>query len=77
MKILIYGLFLGRQKPEENWQCIFLKIRFTNKENGQLEEIYEKKFTDLAIKNSEYFQLIAECKAIHHLDSVIDEIEME
>ena len=29
--------FLGRQKPEENWQCIFLKLRLTKQEKTQFQ----------------------------------------
>jgi hypothetical protein len=64
--------FVGRS--QNKWQCIFLKIRLTHEEKEEVEKQYENMKRDLDVKNDGNFQLLAKCRPIEDLNSILTEL---
>ncbi|MGC1930766.1 MAG: hypothetical protein WA667_17490 [Candidatus Nitrosopolaris sp.] len=66
---------VANQKDRGERKCIFAKVRLTMDNRSQVEQIHRKNKEDLQIQNNDNFQLLAECRNIQQLDSVIQEIQ--
>ena len=60
-------------KSEQQWNCIFLKILFSNKTKREVEEIHSSKKSIVDFNINE-FQLKCECKDIEEADQILADI---
>lgn len=59
----------------DEWTCIFLKIRLTMDNKSKVLEVHKKRKRDLALKNNDKFKLLAQCRDIDNLNSIIEEMQ--
>src|SRR5690242_7236946 len=57
------------------WTCIFLKIRLTMDNESKIREVHKKRKRDLALKNNDKFKMLAQCRGIDELNSIIEEMQ--
>lgn len=67
--------FIGRENLEGEWHCIFLKIRVTDDNKENIESIYREKELKLKPNKDCNFMLIAVCKPIDQLDTILSGID--
>jgi predicted nucleotide-binding protein len=65
----------SKDSPNNDWVCVFLKIRLTKDDRETVQSIHKNKMDNLGAIDQDYFKVIYDVKNIDEFDAFLGEIE--